>query len=56
MVRFSIVTPSFNQDGYIRRTIDSVLCQNYPKLEYIVVDGGSTDSTVKILKKYGNKI
>lgn len=54
--KISIVTPSYNQAKFIRSTVDSVLSQKYPNLEYIVVDGGSTDDTVKILKSYGNKI
>lgn len=54
--KISIVTPSYNQAKYIKATIDSVLSQNYPNLEYWVIDGGSTDCTIEILKSYGNKI
>lgn len=50
--KISIVTPSFNCAGYIQECIDSVLAQNYPNFEHIIVDGASKDETVKILKTY----
>ncbi|MBI3814139.1 MAG: glycosyltransferase [Nitrospinae bacterium] len=52
----SIVTPSYNHSEFIEETIESVLSQDYPEIEYIVIDGGSTDNTIGILKKYEGKI
>lgn len=52
----SIVTPAFNQGEYLADTIDSVLAQDYPHVEYIVLDDGSTDDTPKVLERYTGKV
>lgn len=55
-MKITIITVSFNSEATIKQTIDSVLAQDYPNIEYIVVDGASKDGTVDILKSYGDRI
>ncbi|MDL2222561.1 glycosyltransferase [Bacteroidales bacterium OttesenSCG-928-M11] len=55
-IKVSIVTPSFNQGQFIEKTIQSVLDQTYDHIEYIIIDGGSTDETLSIVEKYKDRI
>ena len=54
-MKISVITPTLNREHYLRDVMDSVLWQDYSNLEYIVVDGGSTDGTLKLLEEYKEK-
>lgn len=54
--KISIVTPSFNQGEFLEETLLSILDQDYPNLEYVVIDGGSTDSSVEIIQKHSHRL
>jgi len=56
MTLVTIVTPSYNQAEFLERTIRSVLDQSYPQIEYLVMDGGSSDGSVEIIQRYSNRL
>lgn len=56
MKKISIITATFNSEKTIKECIKSVISQDYPLIEYIVIDGGSTDGTINIVKEYNNRI
>ena len=54
--RITVVTPNFNHARFLRTTMESVLNQGYPNLEYFVIDGGSTDGSVELIRRYAPRL
>jgi GT2 family glycosyltransferase len=54
--RITLVTPSFNQGAFLAQTIESVLAQNYPNIQYSIVDGGSTDNSLEVIQRYADHL